>query len=735
MSSKDFVKATNSLSRASDFREDTAMLTKANANWEEYLTPAPMSIAFLGELVFISANQDFSIKEGGPVDGFKLIKYPDSFRACLMQVCNSGWRAFNEAHKSMDKICLHTRNVPTYMKRAVQILIQEDDVLIENLLPDVLENIATISQECVALAKSSEKRFTDVTELISELLETCTSSKQHYGKNVEDVRRTLDEEKQKKHMLEEEEKQAQEEFKKQGKLIEEANRMFQEAMDSLPSGWDIIGMNFVEELLNSVNAILGAGINHLTNPLGSLTDKLKGRAGKKHPQGRRATAGHPGNEASDIIGGLTSLVTGSPSSATVNNKNPQGGPVTERVPLNTNASELFTKASLLLPAVQSLSSFIQEDQIQWTKIVDPSIGKSKCDWIKEQVENVKIADVKKSPAKLLVENIRQQAKSICSDLTQMAPEGKHDDSNNNKALVQRIKKLMKSAQQFDSMGKKESNTSSFPVKPPAMAKAQSSQSSSASETATQNARFRIEQMRILLDQAKEDYEKSLDKMEQKKRELTETLIKLRSCEVKEIDFETTIRLLAMGLKAMGSLQEKWHKMVQFFQMISNIIDTSLKSSLKDFVDTAKKPYPKNMKYSSKMFLQDVLYQQAFQASNIANLVNMISGTYTEISSKYLMDRVGSLGRLMALDPKDSQFEVERQALAASCDEAGEFIQDIVQKNKKQYELKTKARLLKIENELNAVLPPPSKEEQEELKEIRDAVTEGFKDHPDIDQFS
>ena len=46
------------------------MLTKANDNWEEYLTPSPMTIAFLGELAFISAKQDFSIKDGGPVYGF-----------------------------------------------------------------------------------------------------------------------------------------------------------------------------------------------------------------------------------------------------------------------------------------------------------------------------------------------------------------------------------------------------------------------------------------------------------------------------------------------------------------------------------------------------------------------------------------------------------------------------------------------------------------------------------------
>ena len=89
---------------------------------------------------------------------------------------------------------------------------------------------------------------------------------------------------------------------------------------------------------------------------------------------------------------------------------------------------------------------------------------------------------------------------------------------------------------------------------------------------------------------------------------------------------------------------------------------------------------------------------------------------------------------MALDSEGPQFVEERHKLAASCDEAEESIREIALKNKKEYELKTKARLQKIEKELNAVLPPPSKEEQEELKETKDAVSEGFQDDPDFSQF-
>lgn len=681
MASKELIKATSSLTKASQCREDTAILTQAHANWENYLTPAPMSIAFLGELVFISSNQDFSIRDGNPEGGFKFIKYPDSFRACLMQVCNSGWRAFNQAHKNMDQIFLHTQNVPTYIKRTVQILLQNDDDLVKSLLPDTLDSIANISTNCVELAKSVESKFLDVTELITELLKTCTCAKQKYGSHLKEVRKMLENEKCKKAILQKENRQAEEAFKKHGKQLEEANKNFQKAIDSMPSGWDIIGMNFVEGFTNSIIS---------------------------------------------LVGGATNATIAADSSDTHTKYDTSGSP---KDMFATN--NIVSKSSILLAIAQSLVGLIQKDQIEWSKFLDEKTGQLIPDWLKTQIEDVlsNIKDVDQCPAKPQAEKICDQGITICSDLSALAPEGKHDDDAKNKELIQRIRKLMTSAQQFDSSGKKDTKTSAFFVNPPRMSKVRSASSGSGSQTATEDARFRIEQMKIQLANAREMYEKSLGKMEEKNRVLAETLNKMRNLHVEGIDFDTTIKMLAEGLSAMGELQEKWHKMVQFFQMVSNIIDTCLNTSLQDLVKTARKPH---LKYDSNMFLKDMIYQQAFQASNIANLVNMISGTYTEVSSKYLMDRVGSLGRLMALDPKDPHFKDERLILAASCDDAENEIKALVLKNKELYKARTKARLEKIENELNAVLPPPSEKETNKLREI---VASGFQDNPeDIDQF-
>ena len=81
-------------------KNETAMLMmSSNINCGEFLTPAPISIALLGQLMLIATEKDFSLEKQRPEHGFKFIEHPGSFRACLVQVSNTGWGAFNEAHK------------------------------------------------------------------------------------------------------------------------------------------------------------------------------------------------------------------------------------------------------------------------------------------------------------------------------------------------------------------------------------------------------------------------------------------------------------------------------------------------------------------------------------------------------------------------------------------------------------------------------------------------------------
>ena len=82
-----------------DKSETALLMISSSINWADFLTPAPMCIALLGQLMLISTEKDFSLKKQEPLDGFKYMKHPESFRASLVQVSNAGWKAFNEAHK------------------------------------------------------------------------------------------------------------------------------------------------------------------------------------------------------------------------------------------------------------------------------------------------------------------------------------------------------------------------------------------------------------------------------------------------------------------------------------------------------------------------------------------------------------------------------------------------------------------------------------------------------------
>ncbi|XP_026857998.2 uncharacterized protein LOC113572533 [Electrophorus electricus] len=596
MTSADIIKATKNITKASSCRDDTKMIMQPYANWEEYLTPGPISIAILGELVFISSKVDFSINKNPPKDGFKFIKYPESFRACLMQICNSGWRAFNEAHKNMDQIRLHTGNIPEYIKMCVKILLQDKDELVQSFLPSQLQNIDSIATDCLELAASTERKFMEVIELIQEVLEACLNAKQSYTQELKEVKQKLEAAKLKKEILKEINEQAEKSVNQFSSQLKEAQTMFKQSMDSLPNGWEMIGMDFVEGMTGSVNSLLSGITSICTGAF--ITDFLK---------------------------------TESNTSVSGEGMNQKQSAKSDPVALN----DIFSSSSHILMLSQAFNQVIANDKISLTEIRDESSGTIKSDFQKHNFEAIKeyISKRAECEPKQEVLSICENGILICNDLAKYAEKGEFDQEKNNK-LVSDMRSLIKLAQIFDSKSKAVTRTPAFAAKPPQLLQIQSSSSKkTASQTATENARFKIEQSRAQLEHVRATYDKYVDEMKKKKEELNKVLQDMRKCEVQKIDFDTTIMFLVKGLDAMGRVKEQWEKLVRFFQMVSNIIKTCLSTSLNDFTKTVNAA--SKLKYSPIMFIKDMIYTQAFYCSNISSLVNMIAGTYTEVSKNIL----------------------------------------------------------------------------------------------------
>ncbi|XP_051576461.1 uncharacterized protein LOC127453814 [Myxocyprinus asiaticus] len=678
-------KITQSLASAEEMRNQTKLVMQPYANWEEYLTPAPLSIAILGELVFISSTTDFSINKNTPKDGYKFIKYPDSFRACLMQVCNTGWHAFNEAHTSMDQIRLHTATVPDYMKTAVKILFQGDDEVVQAHLPDQLDNIRVIADECLVLSTATEKRFMDVINIIQELLEACVNAEHFYGEEMEAIKNKLEENKMREQSAQETKKRTEKAVSAMENELQHAHQSYQKAMDSLPNGWEMIGMDLVGGITESITGLINGVTSIITHPV------------------RKACG------AATTISDTVSQIKGQ-----------------EHVGDVVDEINAYSKSAEILTCLQNIQQIMkvnsEDDDIAWTNLYDQKKKSTKSDFMKKQFERIN-NDLKKISNCLVKSQAQELCKNginICKQLAKYAPDGKCD-KDKEMEIKEKVLDLVNSAHVFDTKRKDITKSPAISPKPPMMYKEENRpENMRPSQRASENARFSIEQSRAQLNKTRETYDKCVENLEKNQKELTDILVTMRQCELKEIDFKTTIQMLVKGMDAMGRVKEQWEKMVHFFQMVSSIVKASLSKTLKNFVSTSEKTQA--LSYNAKLFSKDLLYNQAFQACNIASLVHMISGTYTDVSTKYLMDRVSSLGKLMVMDKSKPEFEQERQMLHISCDEAQKGILRLVLKNKEEFDRKSTARLEKIDRELLAILPPaPPKQ----TKRIQEAAKAGF----------
>ncbi|CAC5415256.1 unnamed protein product [Mytilus coruscus] len=123
------------------------VLVGDESNWDQFLTPAPFAFALIGELILISSDTVFSLEKKPPRDGFTYLRYPNSFRASLIQVTYAGLSDFNEAHTSMDQIYLHSGNVDGNVKNAVRFLLQSTPNEVDSFLPMSLTKIQYIADE------------------------------------------------------------------------------------------------------------------------------------------------------------------------------------------------------------------------------------------------------------------------------------------------------------------------------------------------------------------------------------------------------------------------------------------------------------------------------------------------------------------------------------------------------------------------------------------------------------
>ena len=604
----------------------------------------------------------------------------------------------------MDAIRLYSAQVPDQVKKVVRTLVRGSEEDVKDFLPIELGKIDRKATECLRLAQAVEAKFEHVMDLTGELLEVSSSAKGYYQKTQEELKMRRQIALAKEESARKEMALAKEQQEKMEKEVKEAKAGWEKAVDSMPSGWDIIGMQFVETLTNTVSNLSATVLPMMAT---------RGLAG-----GKAAVAG-------------AALPTTAP--------NQEMQPGTEQAPtaiqampasIARNANQLKI---LMMNLVESLKSASKKSSKK------PKDGHEKPAATELTKTKLQLEDIQKDWPLEVASPYNEEALELLKRSLEICTKGgtMMDQLNlprdEMKALLKQASEVKDEVMQFCTKVQAMTGGNPLYTKPPRQARSMTgsanSASSSAAQSAVEGARFKIAEAKSLLERQEDRYDQTCKDLKESNEELSKVLQSLAEFSPEKIaNFDQIRETLIQGIKALASVREQWQKLVEFFQFITNIIKVCQKESLASFVEYAKVGQKRVLTngYAGTDFMRDLIYEQVSQANTTSYVVWSISNTYVEISRNHLMSRLASLGHLIALDPEKERHTIEakRNELMEGSQEAQEAIRKYVSEAKDHFHEKVTKRIKQIETELLKALPA---EDPAKIKEINDSVKNAIKE--------
>ncbi|KAJ7753694.1 hypothetical protein B0H14DRAFT_2635573 [Mycena olivaceomarginata] len=216
-------------------------------NWGELLQPGPLSLSLLDSILIVaSSTNDFNLdRNGAPPFIWKFAQHPDSFQRGLQQMANEGFNAFGTAHTNMESI----RNLSGQMSGPNRVIKTLVDLIRIGTVQDIQDHFQTsitdlnLSQTCRDRAQNSADAFHNIMDWLSlmnfdrEMVLACT-----YAVHIQ----VLELQRSNKQTMVNEANANADMMKNSYMKAEEE---FNDAVDDVPSGWDLVGMQVVESLI------------------------------------------------------------------------------------------------------------------------------------------------------------------------------------------------------------------------------------------------------------------------------------------------------------------------------------------------------------------------------------------------------------------------------------------------------------------------------------------------------
>ncbi|KAJ3371893.1 hypothetical protein GGF31_002553 [Allomyces arbusculus] len=589
--------------------------------WEGHLLALPMTVGLLGEVQLLATKRDFSLRASMPAGGFEHIKWPDSFRASLVQIVSMGWESFNLAHTKMTRIKLASCTVPDTVNELYEVLVHGDEDEVAEYAPEKLEVLAKVAAKCKKDAEDVTDKFGKVLNLVSELHQACFNQQSITEREKRQDLASIEVAKKRQAMVEADmEDKAARVGMLRGVLDQERDHL-KGIREDIPTSWNglckgIVGLTtsvMADAFTRFAKTVTFSGdtSSDLAEQLAKL-GHLKSDLGRDLVSNAQAPASISSGLSNDLIMVLEHLLK---LAMTID----CGGEdmTTPLATIREQLTSIESRLSLLPGSTLVLHDFkaIVEQALTLQAKIDTVSHSS-------QAESAVFVEIRTAASHLVSQCY--QAISTADQARVAAAELKK---------TSRVATTLKAANQtMDSVFNKE-----YAVWQDRM----------------QEVKEQIQDLHQ--EVTKESTE--LDALKLENKELMERLSKL---DLSTTSFGEVLEYLAEGIKALERIHVQWANLCRFFDDVASTVEhagTSVEKLTGQASRAMNLRLTKPDKTLSKLS-EKQLYALCLQAETSMTIVDAMAQNYVDVSTNYVLQPLAELGKISTLNPQSDALRIQ-----------------------------------------------------------------------------
>lgn len=550
----------------------------------------------------------------------------------------------------MDQIKISLETIPRHLSRVFDIISTGSDTEVANFLHLPLSTIKMTSEKCLQKSKQIETRIMALINLLAEFQETCVLTKSNYEHEKKKLTMTLQATREEVAMVEEERRLLEARHQQFRETMIEAERQFENAITSLPDGWNIFGMAVVD----GINSVVTASLKLLTKPF-TKTKAVSTTSGSKQStyaeQENKATMLRAVHEQAvifqNIVDHLETHLEDSEKSDIVK---------------IANASPIAyceTQIKFISDRIQKIENCPAKKQLSLF-----------CDQCVKLCERLQY----KHKARVLDRNQITHARDECLLLQTKVCN-----------FVEKLKLSVSCAEEGKTPNRKAWTIPDYSGK--RMAKYELSK-----------AKSKVEQTCAQLEYAQIRYDEMSKSIHEVNTGLRVLIGVMTRMDMERLEVTDIIDLLGRGIKMLTEIRQPWGRLVHFFGSMSNIIDSTLNVNLKLLADTASVEDRYAIEgFNISHLRRDMIYHQGIIAAEVAHYLSTIASTYTTVSETCILPNTEKLLGLLKFDPETQKQELRLrlQKLTTDCESAQQNINELMLQRNKDFRSKLNSRIARL----------------------------------------